>query len=382
MAAVLLMLGTAGLAVPLASSESLGFSSRQTNAWIVALYGISGVLCVAFALVFRQPALIGFNNTLLAFFGTLTGDVGYSDLAGATFVGGATVLLLAALGWTNRVAGLVPRPVIFGVLAGSILPFVAGIFDAFGDERLLVGGAVVAYVLSRRFFSVRFPAILPALVVGLILAVVTDRFGELPTSWTAPALDGARPTFSLATIVTVVPVFVVMVTLIGNASGIAYLRSQGYAPPVRTISMASGAAAMVGAFFGPTAICQMSILTPLAAGPETGGREGRHWAVSGAGTGWVLTALAAGIAVDVLRAIPLPLLLAVAGLALLGVLADALGEVTRGPLRVGPLVAFAVSSSQLSIAGLGPLFWALVLGTVFSVVLERDALVAVPANER
>jgi benzoate membrane transport protein len=67
-------------------------------------------------------------------------------------------------------------------------------------------------------------------------------------------------------------------------------------------------------------------------------------------------------------------LLAVAGLALLGVLSQALEQVMKGPLRLGPLVAFAVTSSTLSLFGLGAAFWALVLGTVTAIVVEGEAL--------
>ena len=47
---------------------------------------------------------------------------------------------------------------------------------------------------------------------------------------------------------------------------------------------------------------------------------------------------------------------------------------SRGPLRLGPLFAVAVASSELSLLGLGPLFWALVVGTGVSLLLEADAL--------
>jgi predicted benzoate:H+ symporter BenE len=67
-------------------------------------------------------------------------------------------------------------------------------------------------------------------------------------------------------------------------------------------------------------------------------------------------------------------LLALAGLALVGVLAQALGEMVRGPLLLGPLFAFVAASSQLTLFGLGPLFWALVIGTGVSLVLEAEAL--------
>ena len=59
---------------------------------------------------------------------------------------------------------------------------------------------------------------------------------------------------------------------------------------------------------------------------------------------------------------------------LVGVLAEALGEMMRGPLLVGPQFAFVAASSHLTLVGLGPLFWALVIGTAISLVLEAGAL--------
>jgi benzoate membrane transport protein len=117
-----------------------------------------------------------------------------------------------------------------------------------------------------------------------------------------------------------------------------------------------------------------ALVTPLTAGPEAGERAVRPWSVYATGAAFVLIALGAGVAAGLPAALPLPLLLALAGLALVGVLAQALGEVTRGPLRLGPLFAFAVASSGLSLLGLGPLFWALVVGTAVSLLLEGAAL--------
>ncbi len=64
----------------------------------------------------------------------------------------------------------------------------------------------------------------------------------------------------------------------------------------------------------------------------------------------------------------------------MGVLAQALGEMVRGPLLIGPLFAFVAASSRLTLFGLGPLFWALVIGTGISLVLEAAALEEVRAS--
>lgn len=160
------------------------------------------------------------------------------------------MMVLGIFGLTARVARLVPAPIVFGVLAGSILPFVVGIFDALADERLLVGGALLTYLFARRFLSARVPAVLPALLVGLVLAGASGRFRGLPIGGVLPALDPERPTFSPTAIVTVVPIFVALIALGGNLPAVVYLRSQGYRPPARLIDAVTGLAAMLGSFLG------------------------------------------------------------------------------------------------------------------------------------
>lgn len=86
----------------------------------------------------------------------------------------------------------------------------------------------------------------------------------------------------------------------------------------------------------------------------------------------LLVGVLAGIAADLPEIIPLPLLLALAGLAVIGVLANALQQITRGPLLLGPLFAFAIALSKISILGFDAFFWALVIGTGISLLLERD----------
>jgi benzoate membrane transport protein len=61
-------------------------------------------------------------------------------------------------------------------------------------------------------------------------------------------------------------------------------------------------------------------------------------------------------------------------LAVVDLLANALQQITRGPLLLGPMFAFAIALSEISILGFGPFFWALVIGTGVSFLLERDKL--------
>jgi benzoate membrane transport protein len=85
----------------------------------------------------------------------------------------------------------------------------------------------------------------------------------------------------------------------------------------------------------------------------------------------IAVAVAATLAADVPTMVPRALLSALVGLAMVGVLGHALGEVTRDRTQLGPLVAFAAAASGLELLGLGPIFWALVLGTITAFLLDR-----------
>ena len=58
---------------------------------------------------------------------------------GATGVAGLVVLLASALGLTARLGALVPAPVVFGVIAGAVLPFVVALFDSLEAMPVVVG---------------------------------------------------------------------------------------------------------------------------------------------------------------------------------------------------------------------------------------------------
>jgi benzoate membrane transport protein len=363
----------AAISLPLAAAQAFGYSSRQTGTWIFALYAAPGLASILLTLRYRQPLLVAWHVAVLAFLASLGRTIPSSDLLGAMIAVGVVVAMLGALGLTPRVAELVPTPVVFGVVAGNVLPFVVGTFEALNTESLLVGATLAAFLIGRRVLPPRAPAILPALVAGVALAAATGRLHGLAAGWVWPDLTPSIPTLSPSAILTVVPIAVPLIALHANLTAVAYMRSQGYAPPARAIEITTGLATVAASFFGPCPICMGALVTPLTAGPEAGERSARPVAAYASAVGFLLVAVAAGVAADLPSLMPLPLLLAVAGLALLGVLSQALEQIVTGPLRLGPLVAFAVASSSLTLFGLGAAFWALVFGALASFLAESEA---------
>lgn len=360
------------VAIALDAADELGLSSLETSAWILAVWGLPGALTIILTIRYRQPIPITGNLFILIFVLSLGGELSWPELVGATVLAGVIVLLLGLTGLTHRLARLLPAPIVYGLLAGALLdPLLSESITSLGTSTLLVGSTFLAYFLSAAFLGTRVPPLLSAMVVGVVVALLSSQVGPLPAlAWPRAALT--FPQFTFEALVTATPVLVIFITLQANAPAIVYLRSQEFDPPERAISVVSGAGTIVGSVFGPMGVSLSLPATALTAGPDAGEHDVRYLAAHIAATASLLVALSAGFASDLLDFIPGSLLDAIVGLAALAILARALGEVTKGPLILGPVVAFAVAVSGLQLLGLGRFFWAIVFGIGVSLLLERD----------
>jgi benzoate membrane transport protein len=370
----LIILPVAILSIPLAAAQEMDLSEAETSSWILAVYGLPSLLGLVLTIRYRQPLLFTGNVFVLIFIASLGGQLSYPEIVGASIVAGACVLLVSALGLTDWLVGWIPAPIVLGLLAGAVMPFVSGIFTSLEDAPAMVGGAFLAYLWGYRRLGGGVPAILPALVVGLAIAALTGELGQVPARSPLPVPTLTTPVFSVHAIATATPVLVILITLQANLPSVVFLRDQEYHPPERVIDAVSGVGTLVGSLLGPTAVSLSLPATAIVAGPQAGEHRLRHRSVYFASGVVVVIGLLAGIAAELPEIIPLGLLLALAGLAVIGVLASALSQITKGPLLLGPLFAFAITLSKISILGFGPFFWALVIGTGVSLVLERDEL--------
>lgn len=362
-----------------AGPHGMRLSDAQTSGWIALVYGLPMVPSLVLTLRYREPLLLTGNIFALIFFASLGDRVGFAELTGATMLAGAIVLVTALAGWTGKISGWIPVPIVHAMIAGAVLPFVVGIFSAMSTHEgavgievpIMVAAAVLAYLVTPALIGTRVPATLPAFIVGLMVAIVTGQIGTIP-HLALPTLDPVVPRASLRAIATVTPVVIALMTVQSNVPSVIYLRSQSYDPPERLLNVISGAGTLVGSAFGPVA---MSLALPpllLAAGPSAGEHPVRYRSVYVPIAAGLLIAVFAGTAADLAVILPPVLLLTMAGLALLPALVAALKEIVAGPLVLGPVFAFAIALSDISVLGLGPFFWALILGTLVSLVFERD----------
>jgi len=146
---------------------------------------------------------------------------------------------------------------------------------------------------------------------------------------------------------------------------VAAQRAAGYTTPVSPSITATGAASVLLAPFGGYAFNLAAITAAICMGREAHEDPARRYVASvAAGVFYIALGGVGGAVVGLLNSFPRELVLAVAGLALLGTivggLAAALQDETR---RDAAGLTFLVTLSGITLGGIGSAFWGVLAGS-------------------
>src|SRR5258707_12797661 len=144
-----------------------------------------------------------------------------------------------------------------------------------------------------------------------------------------------------------------------NLPGFAVLRASGYQPPTQPVLAITGAVSLGTAFLGAHTSNLAAISAALCTGPEAHPDPAQRWK---AGVfyalWWGLIALFGASLVGLFGALPPALLATVAGTALLGSMAGAMGTAFAADKeRFAAAGTLAVTASGITLMGVGSAFW-------------------------
>ena len=170
------------------------------------------------------------------------------------------------------------------------------------------------------------------------------------------------------------PLFVVTMAS-QNVPGIAVIRASGYPVPVSPAIGWTGLATVLLAPFGAFSLNLAAITAAICMGPEAHPDPARRYvAAVWAGVFYLLIGVFGATVAALLAAFPGELVVAIAGIALLGTLGGSLATALREEdEREAALVTFLVTASGLALFGIGAAFWGLLAGVVVRLVLKPRA---------
>jgi benzoate membrane transport protein len=357
---------TSSVAIVFQAALAFGATPEVITSWMWAL-GLGMGLCSAIpSLILKKPVMVAWSTPGAAVLATagLAGGFSMAQAVGAFMACAVLIILSGATGWFERVMNRIPMAIASALLAGVLARFGLQAFAAAQTALPLVLTMLLAYLLGRRFLP-RY-AVPLTLAVAVVYVVANGQFkaGVLTLQWAQPVFTA--PEFTLSAFVSLaLPLFIVTMAS-QNLPGVAAIRAAGYDLPISKIITLTGVATLVLAPFGAFALNLSAITAAICMGEEAHAEKSkRYTAAVACGIFYVVIGLFGAAVTGLLLAFPKELVLAIAGLALLGSIGGGLHAALKDDAhREAALITFLVTLSGVVIAGIGSAFWGVVAGAL------------------
>ena len=354
---------TSSVAIVFQAAQGLGATPEQTTSWMWALGVGTGLTSIGLSLWYRQPVLTAWSTPGAALLAATHGMT-LPVATGAFIVSAVLITIAGASGLFERLMDRVPVAIAAALLAGVLTRFGLDAALAARGDAALVATMALVFVLGRRFWP-RF-AVPGVLLVGIAIAAFSGRIALAGVQWGWARPQFVMPEFSLAAAIGLgLPLFLVTMAS-QNLPGVAAQRAAGVTAPVSPVIASTGLATLLLAPFGSFGINLAAITAAICMGPEAHPDPKRRYiAPLAAGVCYLLIGLGGGAVVGLMAAFPRALVVAVAGLALLGTIAGALASALAVEKhRDAAAITFLVTLSGVTLAGIGAPFWGVVAGAV------------------
>ncbi|XQS17519.1 benzoate/H(+) symporter BenE family transporter [Citrobacter telavivensis] len=352
------------------AAVAAGASTTQIAGWMTALGIAMGVSTLLLTLWYRAPVLTAWSTPGAALLVTVLQGLTLPEAIGVFIIANALIVLCGVTGLFARLMQVIPHSLAAAMLAGILLRFGLEAFARLGDQFLLCGGMLLAWLVMKRI-APRY-AVIAALIAGAVIAlfegdIVTSSFSMTPVLPTFIA-----PQFSLAHALGIaVPLFLVTMAS-QNAPGVATMKAAGYDVPVSPLIIVTGLLALLFSPFGVYSICIAAITAAICQSPDAHPDAAKRWlAAAAAGMFYLLAGIFGSSITGMMAALPTSGIQMLAGLALLGTISGSLYQaLNHENERDAAVVTFLVTASGLTLWGVGSAFWGLIAGGICYTVLR------------
>ncbi len=357
---------TSSVALVFQAAQAFQATPAQITSWMWAL-GLGMGLCTLLpSLWLRKPVMVAWSTPGAAVLATagLAGGFSMAEAVGAFMVCAALITVAGATRWFERAMNRIPMEIASALLAGVLARFGLQAFAAAQTALSLVLLMLGCYLAARRF-APRYAVVL-TLVAAIVYVALRGQMAWSAVTFELAMPQWVTPQFSVGAIVSLaLPLFVVTMAS-QNLPGVAVMRATGYQMPVSALVTMTGLATLVLAPFGAFALNFSAITAAICMGPEAHEDPRRRYtAAASCGAFYIVIGIFGAVVTGLLTAFPKELVVAIAGLALLGTIGNGLATALRDePHREAALITFLVTLSGVVIGGVGSAFWGVVAGSV------------------
>lgn len=345
----------------------------QMVSWLSSIYIMGGAVGIFLSLKYKQPISGAWSIPSAIFLGTMLTRYTINEAVGAYIISGMIIVILGILGLGSIMIKWLPLPIVMGMVAGSMISFGTNIVNSLRTLPLLSLVTLIGYFVFAKLFN-KIPSILGAIIFGLAVVIFKSQIdlSNITYSLTYPMI--ITPQFTAKSIFSISIPVVVLAIGVNNAQGIGVLVSQGYRPPIDTITIVTGIASIIVAPFGGHGVTIAGPKTAICASTSAGkNKEHRYASAFVDGFIFIIFGLFIAVALAFINLFPKEIIEIIAGLAMVNVLIEAFQiAFSAKKFQVGTFFALIIAMSDFSIFGISAPFWALFCGTIISVIIEKD----------
>ena len=336
---------TSSAAIIFQAAAAAGASTAQISSWLWALGIGMGLTSLGLSLRYRMPLLTAWSTPGAAFLATSLPGIPIEEAIGAFLFSALLITLCGVTGLFERLMRHIPSAIASAMLAGILLRFGLELFNVMERQWLLPLAMLAAWVAGRRLWPTL--AVPGVLLTGVAIALLQGQISTqgIPLTPTLPVFTAPAFVITMAT---------------QNLPGVAVLRASGYHPNSSPLIAWTGGATLLLAPFGGYALNMAAISAAVCMGPDAHPNPKRRYT---AGVFYITMGIFGATVTGIFNALPSALVLALAGIALLGTLSGGLaGAFEKSEQRDAAIVTFLLTGSGITLLGIGGAFWGLVAG--------------------
>ena len=359
---------TSSVAIVFQAALAFNATPEIITSWMWALGVGMGLGSLLPSLWLKQPVMVAWSTPGAAVLATagVAGGFSINEAVGAFMISAVLIMLCGATGWFEHVMNRIPMGIASALLAGVLTRFGLQGFLAVQTALPLVLVMFATYLIARRWLALY--AVPITLLMAIVFVALTHGFTGAAVQFELAMPILITPSFSFAAAISLaLPLFVVTMAS-QNLPGVAAIQATGYGKtiPISKLITLTGLATLVLAPFGAFALGLSAITAAICMGKDAHPDPAKRYTASTVSGALYLAVGVFGAAITgVLSSFPKELIAAIAGLALLGTIGNALATAVKDEShREASLITFLVTLSGLQIAGVGSAFWGVVAGAL------------------
>jgi benzoate membrane transport protein len=359
------------LAIFFQAGAAADIPAQMMTSWVWAISMGAAVSGILLSVWLKAPIVTAWSAPGTALLVTLFPELSLNEAVGAYITAAVIIFVIGASGTFDAFVRAIPKGVAAGMMAGILFQFGVGAFTAIESTPALAIGMLLAYVVFRRLVP-KYTLVL-LLIVGIVLAVVLEDASLAGVRLSMAVPQFITPEWNLgSTLSLAIPL--VLVSLTGQfLPGMAILQGAGYRVKAKPVIAVSSLISLPMALFGGITTVVAAITAAICTGKDAHEDPSKRY-VAGVFNGvfYLVGGLFAGTLVALFTSLPAAFVAVLAGLALLGAIANNLfAALEDASHREASLITFIVTASGLSLYGLSSAFWGVVIGYGCFLVLNH-----------